>query len=223
MKIPSNATVRPDPYLSLNGVVKVMSASSARERETLIHDYKYPDPEGKAQGNYYGIARDAIRKYHEAHNDCSVMDGCIEALQSLYKGANGAKTSKLDNNIRAARSYMIHFGAKKYAPEDAARVVIDYEGVSLGLHPDFLATEGKRKRVMRYAFSQKGATDDEIQFSLQMLAFYARTAGIEVQNSDCQLLIVADGTAKTLSGVSTRFEPRLKSAMREVRRIWADI
>lgn len=223
MKIPSNASVRPDPYLSFNGVVKVLSASSAKDREDLIRDYKYPEPEGKAKGYYYGIARDTIRKYHAANNDCGVVDTSLEAVQSLYKEANAAKMSKLDNNIRVARAYMRHFGDKKYVPQDAPKIIADCEGVSLRMRPDFLAAEGKRTRIVRYEFSQKGATNDEIQFSLQMLAFYARAAGVEVQNSDCQLLIVADGTVKTLSGVSTRFEPKLKSAMREVRRIWADL
>ena len=223
MKVPSNAEARPDPCLTFNGVVKVMAASSAKEREALVHDYKYPEPEGKAKGYYYGIARDTIRKYHVAHNDCGTADTCLEAVQSLYKGANAAKASKLDNNVRAARAYLRHFGDKKYVPQDASTVIVECEGVSLRMRPDFLAAEGKRMRLVRYDFSQKGATDDEIRFSLQMLFFYARAAGLEVQNSDCQLLLVADGSVKTLSGVSTRFEPNLKSAMREVRRIWADL
>ncbi len=223
MKIPSNTQVRQDPYLTLNGIVKVLSTSSAKDRETLIRDYKYPNPEGKAQGNYYGIARDTIRKYHAASNDCGVVDSCIDSIQLLYKGANASSASKLDNNIRATRAYVNHFGGKKFVPLDIPKVVVEYEGVSLSMRPDYLATEGKRTRIVRYAFSQKGATDKEITFSLQLIAFYARLAGIEVQNNDCQLLIVADGTVKTLSGVSTRFEPTLKSAMREVRRHWADI
>lgn len=223
MKIPSNAQVRLDPYLSFNGVVKVMLTSSAKEREALIHDYKYPEPEGKAKGYYYGITRDIIRKYHAFENDHIVVDTCLNSIQALYKGASDAKMSKLDNNIRATCSYMTHFGDRKYLPLEAPKITVEYEGVSLNLHPDFLATEGKRTRIARYAFSQKGATDKEIQYSLQLLAFYAREAGIEVQNSDCQLLIVADGTTKNLSGISQRFEPSLKSAMREVRRTWADI
>ena len=223
MKSPSNTQVRQEPYLTLNGIVKVLSTSSARDRETLIRNYKYPDPEGQAQAYYYGITRETIHKYHAASNDCGIVDARIDSAQSLCKGATAASVSKLENNIRATRAYVNHFGSKKFVPLDIPKVIVEYEGVSLSMRPDFLATEGKRTRIVRYAFSQKGATDKEIMFSLQLIAFYARLAGIEVQNNDCQLLIVADGTVKTLSGVSTRFEPTLKSAMREVRRHWADI
>lgn len=223
MKVLSDESIRVTPYLTFNGVVKLMSASSAKDREKLLSDYKYPEPEGNAQGTYYGAARDGIRKYHAANNDRSVTDAILKSLESLYSGANWAKTAKLDNNIRALTSYLGNFGNRKFVPLDGERLLIDCEGVTLNLHPDFVATEGKRTRIVRYAFSQKGVTDDEIRFSLQLLSFYARNVGLEVQNADCQLLIVSDGSVRTLTGVSTRFEPNLKSAMREVRRNWGDI
>jgi len=155
MKIPSNTHVRQEPYLTLNAVVKIMAASSAKDREALIYDFKYPDPEGKAQAYYYGIARGTIHDYHAAGNDRCVVTTKLDSLLHLYKGANAAKIAKLDNNIRVIQSYMSHFGNRKFCPEDAPQIVVEYEGVSLSMHADFLATEGKDKRIIRYAFSQR--------------------------------------------------------------------
>ena len=211
---------RPEPTLTLNGGVKILAAKSAAEREKIIRDYKFPDPEGKAQGSYYQPVRDLIRRYHEIGNEPRVIQDGLRALEATCSGASTAKLAKLENNIRAIRAYYGQFGTRCFAPLTHRQVIAVVEGVSLSLRPDMLAKEKQRLRVLRYNFRQDGADADEVKFSLNFLHFYAKAAGIPVSNPDCQLLVVADGTCKPCTGLMSAFEARLRAAMREVNALW---
>lgn len=211
---------RPEAKLSLNGVVKIMATNSAIERENILRDYKYPDPEGKAQGNYYQPARDLIRRYHEKGNDRLVIEEGLRALESTCFGASPAKLAKLEHNIRAIRAYKGQFGDRRFEPFGHQPVTVEVEKVSVFLRPDMLAKERQRMRFLRYAFGKDGADAAEVKFSLNLLHFYAKAAGLPVSNADCQLLIVADGTCKQCTGLMSSFEARLRAAMREVSVLW---
>jgi hypothetical protein len=211
---------KPDPTLTLNGVIKIMAAKSAADREKIIRDYKFPEPEGKAQGTYYQPARDLIRRYHDAANDPGVVQSGLRSLEAARDGASTAKLAKLDHNIRAIRAYNGQFSNRRFEPLIHRPVTVVVEGVSLSLRPDMLAKEKRSIRALRYAFGKDGADVAEVRVSLNLLHFYARAAGIPVSNPDCQLLIVADGTCKQCTGMMSAFEARLRAAMREVNALW---
>ena len=80
----TNTTVRHELYLTTNGVIKYLATTDAAQREKILRDYKYPDPEGDAQGMYYQPARDAIRKYHQHGNDRTVFEEAITTLENMY-------------------------------------------------------------------------------------------------------------------------------------------
>src|SRR5579871_162022 len=211
---------RPDPNLTLNGVIKVLAATSAIERENILRDFKFPDPEGKAQSHYYQPARDLIRRYHESGNDLTVFQEGLRVLEASYAGTTYHGQLKIENNIRVVRAYQGYFGKRKFEPLTHQPVSLTVEGVLLSLRPDMLAKEKSRLCVLRYAFGKDGASTGEMRYSPQMLHFYARQAKLDVANSDCQLLVVADGTSKRCTGVMSRFEARLRGEMRVVKALW---
>ena len=210
------------PYLTLNGVVRLMSAPTAAAREKVLGDFKYP-AEGGAQGNYYGWARAAVRKYHVVGNKPEVFDQEEQEMLARMVGANSATVGKLEHNLRVIRAYRNLFGDRLFAPQPHNPKTVFCEGVEVNLRPDMVALEKKRTRLIRYEFSKDGARPEELRHTMQLLFFYARETGISVENQDCQLLVVADGTCHKASGPSKSFESQFKAAMREANRLWKDI
>ena len=83
-----------------------------------------------------------------------------------------------------------------------------------------VALDGRRLRVIRYAFAKDGAPDSDVRFSPQMLRYCAQAAGLDVTGADCLLFVIADGTCKTAPHTMTTFEAKLRAAMREVKARW---
>lgn len=211
----------PVPNLTMIGVAKYMASAQAIQRENLLYHYKFPKPEGSAQADYYTWAKDSIRAYHEAGNDITVLDTAILDIERTMLGANQQAAAKLDNNRRVLQSYRSYFALKKLVPQPHQPVEILFEGVRIKLRPHLIATEGKRTRIIQYAYGRDGATKEELHFLKQLLLFYGQKAGIEVSNSDCLLMEIATGDIHNPSGVASTFEAKLRHAMREAKRTWA--
>ena len=210
------------PSLTMTGVAKYMASDSAEDREKMLYDYKFPDPEGRARGDYYNWAKGAIRAYHESGNDRAVLDAKMREMeQKMHEGSPQAR-AKVENNHRVLTSYRSFFGEQAYVPLEHNPVRVLVEGVEIRLRPHLLAMEGKRTRVIQYAYGRDGASKEELQFSKQLLLFYATKAEMEVKASDCILLEIATGQTHIASAVGKKFEAKLKAALREIRRAWLD-
>lgn len=215
--------VRSQPYLSLNGFIRYWASTSAAQRERVLRDFKYPDPEGEAQAIYYKPALDAIKSYHANGNDPTVLQRRLEVLEKQLPADSAQKTVKLEHNIRVIRAYRGQFGTRSFSPVDGEPVEFSEEGVAIRLAPDLVATERGRTRLIRFAFGKDGATEAERRVSTQMLRLYGEEAGFEIGGSDCQLLVVADGEVYQSTGSGPAFRAKLRSTLREVRRIWHDL
>lgn len=84
-------------------------------------------------------------------------------------------------------------------------------------------TSGHYHRIVQYAYGRDGASKEELHYLKQLLLFYGQKAGIEVGNTDCLLIEIATGDIHTPSGVWKHFEAKLRTAMREAKRTWADL
>lgn len=211
------------PHLTLVGIAKYMACPDAKRREDLLYYYKYPQPEGSAMGDYYTWAKKAIRSYHQEKNDIAVLDAEIQAMESKLLGTSQQAATKIENNRRVVLAYRSHFAQRKLTPLPDQSAEFDVEGVSVNLRPHLIANEGKRVRIIQFAYTRDGISPDEARFVKQLLLYYGRKAGFEVSNSDCLLYEIATGDTHTPSGVLSTFEPKLKSAMREARRTWAEL
>lgn len=209
------------PRLTMTGIAKYMASSDAAKREKLLYDYKFPDPEGKAQADYYNYAKGSIRDYHHSANALTVLDVAMSDMQRKMLGASQQAQAKLENNYRVVTSYRSHFGDRRYKPCEHQPLEVLFEGVQLRLRPHLIATENKKTRVIQYAYGKDGATDMELLYSKQLLFFYAQQLGIEIRPCDCLLLEIATGKIYPASPASRSFVPKLKATMREVQRAWA--
>jgi len=217
-------SVREAPYLSLSGAVKYITASSAVQRERILSEFKHPEPDGKAMRAYYSPARDAIRRYHNSGNDLSVLKKDLDALERLELGASTEQAaSKLANNVRALKGYSRHFGNKSFRPIKLDTPTVSCEGVELSLHPDMDATEGSHKRLIKYDFSKEAMSRDELNATLYLLYFLAKQMELDIAPSDCMVLSVSDGVVHKMQGTLSSYGPKLKAAMREVKRSWSDL
>jgi len=223
VKAPTNDQVRETPYLTLNGVVRYMASATAKQREDVLRDYKRPDPEGKARGIYYQPARDAIRAFHAAGNDPSIIQAVVSEFEERLPSLTNSGYAKVENNIRVLRAYPAAFGRRLFRPLAWSPATITCEGVEIALRPDLLAREGKRTRAIRFAFGKDAIREQEVVCSVQLLLRWAEAAGIVSGPADCLLLSVADGTSVAASGLRRSFDATLRSAMREVARQWPAI
>ncbi|NLH99159.1 MAG: hypothetical protein GX446_06660 [Chthonomonadales bacterium] len=220
MKAPTNDQVREAPYLTLNGVVRYMTSTTAKQREDTLLDYKRPDPEGKARGTYYQPARDAIRAFHAAGNDPGIIEAVVSELEERLPTLTNSAYAKVENNIRVLRAYPAAFGRRLLQPVEWEAATITIEGVRISLRPDLLAREGKRTRAIRFAFVKDAPSNEEVVCSVQLLLRWAEATGSPCGPADCLLLSIADGTAVPATGRRRSFDAQLRGAMREVARQW---
>ncbi len=225
MKVDNRIKERTEPYINLNGLAKYLSSQAADQRERLARDFKYPDPDGYAQADYYSIARETIVEWHTSNNSADVADKWITYCESLLLNKiSEEKAQKVGDNLRVVRAYTSKFKARKMQPlpVEAARLMI--EGVQINLRPDMVALEGKRMRLVRFTFRKEGATPAEAKYSGQLLLAYARYSGLNnVKPSDCQLMVVADGRSIPANSPLKSFDAQLRGTLRELRRIWPEI
>src|ERR1051325_7605896 len=107
---------RTDPFITLAGLAEYMAATDASQRARIVTCFKYPEPEGYAQGDYYSAAREGIRAYHAANNDAGVLFLAAERLERLFTAASTAEATKLESNIRVLRSYNSLFRDRRFVP-----------------------------------------------------------------------------------------------------------
>src|SRR5690349_15587313 len=150
MKMGPRFKERRDPFINLSGLAKYMSATDAAQRSRILESYKYPEPEGYAQADFYGPARDGIRAYHVAGNDPTVLDERRDKLESLLPSASAAEALKIEHNVRVLRGYHQPFGALRLTPIQYEAAALSVEGVAMNLRPDLLAVEKRQTKVIRF-------------------------------------------------------------------------
>ena len=79
---------------------------------TTSPDHKFPftkDGHRKPQIVRYSEARSTIQKYHSHNNDVTVLLDAVEALKKKAAENPDKDPSRIEDNIRAIKTYMKHF------------------------------------------------------------------------------------------------------------------
>ncbi len=223
MKMETKVKTRETPFLTMNGLVKYLAAPDGGRREKVLQDFKFPNKGGGGAANYYGIARAAIREYHNSKNDSDVLMQAMDRCSTLIQTTSPEKSNKLYENMRVLKTYLAAFGHLQFRPCPQEAANVKSEGVELNLRPDMVVMEGKRTRLIRFCFRKEGATATEIKYTGQLLMLYAKHAGLDIKPSDCILLVAADGTLHSASGAMRSFDGRMRGTLREIRRLWQEL
>lgn len=208
--------------LSLKGFAMYMVANSAQQRK-ILRDYKYPNPEGKAQITYYREARDYIRSYYQNKHD---REWLLERAFSLYAQANsstGHTKTRLNHNSRALRQYARHFSARQFDLLPDVTLELEFNGVLISVFPDLHVREGKKEKIIKLEFT-KELPDTRISTIISQALFEAQARkGIGLTSASVLYLDVPRGSEYRGARVGSRLESEMQAACENIIAIWNGI
>ena len=123
-----------DIKITIKGLLKVLEALPAEQRKA-IQDFKYPDPEGQAQGKYYRDALRAIRAHHAAP-DAGHLSRAAAALRADLPHAKASVRPRLKHNIRAIEAYETLFAPRRFLVQPEQRLALRHGEVDVRVTPD---------------------------------------------------------------------------------------
>lgn len=208
--------------LSLRGLVKYMLASPAAQRKVL-HDFKYPKGEGKAQAKYYRDARNCIRTFHEKGHGVDWLAGRANALSSRSDFDTGQRASRLRNNARAVRDYAAHFSEREFCLLPNLQLDLLYDPVRISVAPDLHVTEAKREKIIRLEFAKDGADDNSLRIMSQCMFEAASQSGLNLSSSCVLCFDVSRGSVCKGARIGARMASEIRAATANIAALWDTI
>lgn len=211
--------------ISVNGLAKFMKASSAAQR-TLLRNQKFPyTAEGKKRPQivYYSEARTAIRKYHENGNDVSVLVSAIEDLVKKEIEHPEKDASRIQDNVRAVKTYMAHFAHSKFTILETPKPKYQHGEVIVSATPDLYVDDGGRKKLIKLDFNAVKPDNEVVQIILKVMHEAAALGALAVQPKDIIYLDVSRQTQYTGSALNKRLKRDIDAACETIADIWPRI
>ena len=208
--------------LSLKGFAKYMVANSAQQRK-ILRDYKYPDPEGKAQITYYREARDYIKAYHQNGHDKKWLIDRHSSLASNAAAASGGTKTRLQNNARAVRQYARHFAGRQFEILPDISLSLIFPEVQVTVFPDLHVIERKKEKIIKLEFA-KNAPDPRLIKIMSQALFEAQSeAGMGLTSASVLVLDVSRGEEHRGARVGSRLGTEIEAACENIAAIWDGI
>lgn len=208
--------------LTLKGLAKFMTAAPAQQRKVL-RDYKYPEPEGRAQATYYAEARTAIRSFVKGTIDGAELLRQARTLEARGSTKGGRGGKRLEHNGRALRQYHKHFGGKSLTALAEVRFKLIFDGVSIAVAPDLHVIDGKTERFVRLEFAREAPDDRVIRIMTQAIFESAAQAGIHLKSSSVSLWDVPRGTTHAGARMGARMRKDIEATCKVIESIWPGI
>jgi len=207
--------------LSFAGFANYMASAPAQQRK-ILRDFKFPDPEGKAQAKYYAHARDAIGVFHRNRHPREWLEHQAERLTAeALRDGNHRRATKLRQNARALKAYALcaSSGAELEVLPD---IRLDFRSgdVRITVVPDLHVRHQGRIKVMKFDFTNKPIDKRKLDVATQVLYEAAASARIIETPRDAIYLDVVRG--KTCSGkrAGGRMKQDIEAACEAIAAIW---
>lgn len=208
--------------ISLKGLAKFMTAGAAAQRK-ILRDFKYPDPEGRAQAMYYREARDFIKAYHKHNRESSWLMEKSENLSLLSKAAVDQTKTRLAHNSRALREYERHFGEKEYEILEDLKLELIFSGVKISVYPDLHVREKDKEKIVKLEFSVEQPDAQIIKIISQAMFESASNHGLNLPSRNVIYLDVPRNTAYKGARVGARMRREIEAACENIKAIWDSI
>src|ERR1017187_2383566 len=208
--------------LSVNGLAKFMTSSDSARR-TLLKDFKFPfnkDGSKKPQIVRYSEARAAIRDYHEAHNNASVIVTAIEKLIKKREQNPEKDAARINDNVRALETYLKHFSNRNFVILDTPKPSYVHGEVTVTAGPDLFVEEKGKKKLIKLDFSEKKPNEETVQIMLKVMHEAAMVGGIAVAPADVIYLDITRQTQFTGKKLNKLLKKNIDAACTTIADIW---
>lgn len=208
--------------ISLKGLAKFMTGSAASQRKVL-RDFKYPDPEGRAQATYYREARDFIFAYHKNGHPRQWLEEMGRNLGSMAALSSGQTQSRYRHNARALHNYAEHFGNRVFEVLPSVSLNLSYDGVIVTVFPDLHVREKGAEKIIKLEFG-KDAPDDRVVRIISQAMFEAQAEqGLGLSSSAVLVFDVPRGQVRHGARIGSRMRSDIEAACTNIAAIWDGI
>jgi hypothetical protein len=202
-----------------------MLASAARQR-TIIRDSKFPklkDGKMKPQIVRYSEARAAIRDYHEAGNDITVLLTAVERLTKKKADDPNKDAARLDDNIRAINTYMKYFSKNPFTVLTTPKPIYRFEQVEVSATPDLYVEENGVKKLIRLDFNQQKPREEAVDIVMKVMYEAGSEAQLGVKPKDVIYLDVSRQVQYTGKKLNKGLKKNIDAALATIQDMWANI
>ncbi|MBS1494581.1 MAG: hypothetical protein JST55_13795 [Bacteroidetes bacterium] len=208
--------------ISAKGIAKFMNSTGSQQLK-ILHDYKYPNPEGNAMASYYAIALNVIKAYHRNDNDEDLIRKEISNLKvEKDSESNKSRIIKLRSNISLLESYKVHFKEKRYRILTMLSSRVEIEGVSLSITSDMHAFEKSSEKFIKYICNKK-TSELELKIISQVILESMELSKVNIPSNNIELIDIHRGTIYKLARNRTRLRNDLVAACKIINILWDQI
>jgi len=208
--------------ITVKGLAKFMTSGFAGQRK-ILHDFKFPDPEGGVQAAYYADARRAIKEYHDSENDAAVIAYAVDDLKGKAHRETERKRTRLEHNIRALESYLDNFGDKNFKVLAMPELKYSRGAVVVSAIPDLCVQQDGRKKLIKLDFGSKEPDTKLVNIIIQVIYQAASSEGLPVTPKDVIYLDVPRGRVHKGARVRTRLNKEIQAACDNIEALWPGI
>lgn len=209
--------------LTVKGLAKFMSGNATQQRKAL-KDYKFPDPEGKAQRDYYRDVRNAVVTFLRTKKPIAWLHNRADNLALEARSADEKRAARLKNNSRAIRQYAANFAPISFVYEGKhPSLYVTFGRVRISCSPDLIIKYRGRTKIVKLEFGKDVMDDANAKIMTQAMFEALNASGSAASSTDVWVLEVASG--KTLKGarVGSRRRTEIKDACKNIESLWPTI
>jgi hypothetical protein len=210
--------------ISAKVLADFMTSGPAKQR-TLIRDSKFPklkDGKAKPQIVRYSETRAAIRDYHEAGNDISVLLNAVERL-TAKKAEPTNDSSRIDDNIRAIKAYIAHFSKNAFTVLTTPKPVYQSGEMIVSATPDLYVDENGTRKLIKLDFNQQPPNQRVVDIILKVTAEAASAGELGVKPKDIVYIDVSRKTQVTGAKLNKRLKRDIDATLATIQDMWPNI
>lgn len=206
--------------LGLKSFATFVCAKPARGRR-ILHDHKYPEPEGAAQAKYYGQALSAIARYHTHAHEAEWLGQKAEELrgEAAQTGRQQLAT-KLRSNAKALDAYAEHFALPKYTGEPPPQLSLRIGRIVVGASPDLSLLVRGDARLVKLAISKEAQDAEVARVMAQVMFEAARRDDPTLASSRIRVLNLATGEEIRGARLGSRRMNDIEAACETIEALW---
>ena len=207
------------------GTGSVYDATSFRQRR-LLRDHKFPftkDGHRKPQIVRYSEARSTIQKYHSHTNDVTVLLDAVEALKKKAAENPDKEPSRIEDNIRAIKTYMKHFQNDQFRVLENPRPRYVHGEVHVTTAPDLYVDENGIKKLNKLDFNVKEPKEEVVNIILKVMHEAATSEELGVRPADVIYLDVSRQRQFTGKKLNKQLKRDIDAACETIADIWPKV
>jgi len=208
--------------ITAKGLAKFMTAGESRKR-SILRNFKFPDPEGYAQANYYNEARTAIDRFACGQLSMADLFARAEELRDGARASCGVTSARLRNNARAVSQFARNFPRFACVALGDVKLSISVAGVRVSSAPDLHANVKGRESLIRFDLSGQPAHVLVPSIVCQLMADAASVRGLGVDPKDCLYIEVAKGIIHRRARPRARISKDIDAACKNIAAIWPTV